>query len=119
MLIVDDEESIGFALREYFTRLGYSVDFARDKDRAEELADGDPYSILLVDLQLTAGRNDGIDVVDCMRRVQPDIKVIMLTGYGSPEAEEAARQSGVDVFLEKPQPLPLLAQEVGTLLGGR
>jgi DNA-binding response OmpR family regulator len=64
LLIIDDEEHITSALTDYFTILGYAVDFARDKNTARALLERFDYAGIITDLRLSgSGRIAGQDVI--------------------------------------------------------
>lgn len=118
ILTVDDENSILFAIRSYFTTCGYEVDCARELEEAEALLANRRYDIVIADLRLTgsSGR-EGLDVVRFLRERAPDSPIIMLTAYGSPEIESEAVELGASAFVQKPKPLAELADIVFNLLG--
>ncbi|MBZ5526576.1 MAG: response regulator [Acidobacteriia bacterium] len=118
-LFVDDQEVILFAMREYFTSLGYEVECAGELGEAVGLVRERDYSVVIADLQLTgSGCTEGLDLVRAVREKSRATRVIMLTAYGSPEVEAEAKQCGVDVFLHKPQPLAEIARLAKLLLEG-
>jgi len=51
-----------------------------------------------------------------VREKSPAARTILLTSYGTPEIETAARERGADVMILKPKPLPDLAQVVWSLI---
>jgi CheY-like chemotaxis protein len=117
ILVVDDEEPILFALREYFTALGYEVDGVREPDEAEALLASIRYDLVIADLRLTGTRGaEGLEILARARERTPRTRTILLTAYGSPEVEREAHRRGIDAFLHKPKPLPEVAQIVGRLL---
>lgn len=117
ILVVDDEESILFAVREYFTHRGYQVDCARTVDEAKALLGRGPYSVIVADLRLTGSdRVEGLEIVSCVRSRYPSTRLIVLTAYGAPDIEREARRRGVDSFLHKPTPLAELARILANLL---
>jgi DNA-binding response OmpR family regulator len=119
LLIVDDEDAILFAMREYFMIRGYRVDCARGLDETATLLSRHPYSAVIADLRLGGSHGtEGLEIVDQVRARSRGTRVILLTAYGSPEIEREARRRGVDAFLHKPRPLPELAGIVRALLGG-
>src|SRR5688572_3579258 len=64
LLIVDDEEPILFAMREYFESVGFEVDCAARLEEAETLLASRHHSALIADLRLTtAGRSEGLALV--------------------------------------------------------
>jgi DNA-binding NtrC family response regulator len=118
ILIVDDEESILFAMREYFTTRGDRVDCACGLDEATVLLDTGPYSAVVADLRLSGTRwTERLVVVDRVRAWYPAAPVIILTAYGSLDVEREACRRGADAFRQKPRPLPEVARIVLELPG--
>lgn len=101
ILIVDDESSLRTALFRVFDRQGYQVMTANCKREAEILASGDQtIDLALVDLRLPDG--DGIELMQKLRSIHPNIQVIILTGHGSIELAVRATQHGAFHFVTKP-----------------
>lgn len=122
ILIIDDEEAILFALKDYFTICGYDVDCARNEARAEELLETADacYSTVIADLRLTgSGGTEGLEIAGLVRRRCPSAALILFTAYRSPELEAEARRRGFNAILDKPRPLKEVAQVVSELLSGR
>lgn len=117
LLVVDDEESICFSMREYFSQHGYKVDTAREIEEAEGLIKATDYSVIIQDLRLgLTRRTDGIDIIKLVHKRNPETRIVVLTSYGSPETEAEARRAGADAFLRKPKPLSQVAQVVQGLI---
>src|SRR5262245_59552471 len=88
LLIVDDEEPILFAMREYFESVGFEVDCAARLDEAEALLATRHPQALIADLRLTtAGRSEGLALVAHARENSPLTRIVLLTAYGSPGIE--------------------------------
>ena len=119
LLIIDDEETILFALKRYFTRLHYQVVCATELEEAEALIAHECFDLVIADLSLTAGGStEGLEMLRFLRAKCPRTRVVLLTAYGSPAVEREAKRRGADVFLHKPQPLLALARIASQLLGG-
>jgi DNA-binding NtrC family response regulator len=117
LLVVDDEESICFSMSEYFSQHGFTVDTARELDEAEKLIRTTDYKVIIQDLRLDVTRRpDGLEIIKLAHKRNPDTHIVVLTSYGSPEVEEAARHAGADAFLRKPKPLSQVAQVVQGLI---
>jgi DNA-binding NtrC family response regulator len=117
ILIVDDEESILFAMQEYFTALGYDVDCARELGDAKVLLAHRSYAVAISDLRLTGNPGtEGLALLDYIRQHYPATRVIILTAYGLPETEQEARRRGAEAFLHKHMSLPEVAHVLATLL---
>ena len=120
LLIVDDEEPILFAMREYFTTRGYAVDCARELEEAEALISNVKYDLVIADMRLSGIQAaEGLELVAFVRQRCFSARIIIMTAYGTSEMEGEAWRLGVDFFLHKPQPLPQVAQIVENLLGSR
>lgn len=95
VLVVDDQREFRIPLEEALKSAGYHVDCAIGKtdaiDQAEE-AKGN-YDFVLVD-QYLPGANDGLELVQAIRRKFPNLKVILLTQYGDAKSAELARKIG-------------------------
>jgi DNA-binding NtrC family response regulator len=117
LLVVDDEESICFSMSEYFSQHGFKVDTAREKEEAEGLINVTEYKVIIQDLRLgMERRSDGIEIIKLVHQRNPDTRIVVLTSYGSPEAEAEARNAGADAFLRKPKPLSQVAQVIQGLI---
>lgn len=118
LLVVDDEEPILSAIREYFQPRGYDVDCARELEEAEALLAHIRYALVIADVRLTGVHgNEGLELIRFIRERSPWTRIIVLTGYGSTEIEMEAIGRGVDAFLQKPQPLAELAAIAANLTG--
>ncbi len=117
LLVVDDEESICFSMREYFSQHGFKVDTASEMEEAEGLIKVTDYQVIIQDLRLgVARRPDGIEIIKLVHQEHPDTRIVVLTSYGTPEVEAEARSAGADAFLRKPKPLSQVAQVVQGLI---
>ncbi|MGH8729521.1 MAG: response regulator [Burkholderiales bacterium] len=117
LLIVDDEEPILFAMREYFEGSGYAVDCAHDERSAGTYLAAGEYAVLIVDLRLSGfDGEEGLEIIERVRQISPTTRTIMLTAYGSPQVEARARLLGADAFLQKPMPLAKIAEVVVALI---
>ena len=117
LLVVDDEESICFSMRDYFSQHGFKVDTASEMEEAEGLIKATEYNVIIQDLRVGQARwPDGIEIIKLVHKRNPDTRIVVLTSYGSPEAEAQARSAGADAFLRKPKPLSQVAQVVQGLI---
>jgi DNA-binding NtrC family response regulator len=99
VLIVDDEESIRYGLREWLQEEGYTVVEAPDGRAALELARNEPH-IVLLDYKLPD--MDGLSVLKDLKAMPGNPVVIMMTGYGTIEMAVEAMRLGAYHFLTKP-----------------
>jgi DNA-binding NtrC family response regulator len=116
LLVVDDEQSIRFFMREYFGLYGFTVDTAREVGEAEKLIEKTDYAVIILDLRLGTTVHDGLKVLKGVHSRSPKTRVVVLTAYGSDEMEDEARRCGADAFLRKPKRLSQVAQVVHGLI---
>ena len=117
LLVVDDEESICFSLKEYFSHNGFIVDTAQEVEEAQRLISNSRYKVVIQDLRMGAKKDfEGLQVVRTVHAQSPETRIIILTAFGSAEIEDEAKLLGADAFLRKPQPLSQVAQVVRGLI---
>jgi two-component system, response regulator RegA len=100
VLIVDDDVLVRNALVREFKHRGLQADGAANLQEALTLSKTLNPDLAVVDLRLEA--QSGLEVLRELRDAQPEVRVVMLTAYGSiPMAVQAVRLGAVD-FLTKP-----------------
>jgi DNA-binding response OmpR family regulator len=115
VLIVDSEESILFALKEYFSCLGIEVDCARDAEEALALLTGVRYAVIITELSLTPLKGaQGLEIVAEARQRSAWTGIIVLTAYCTHEHEVDAVRSGADYIIQK----PLRLGQIGRIVFG-
>ena len=103
ILIVDDELSIRRTLQEILQYEGYRTREAATGDEALEQLKKEDISLVLLDIKMPG--KSGLDVLEEMQTIAPEVPVVMISGHGTIEtAVEATRKGAVD-FLEKPPDL--------------
>ncbi len=115
ILIIEDEESMREALRDWLTEGGYKVETAKDGEEGLEIISGHNISLVLLDLRLPG--KDGISVLKEAKTIRPHLKVIIITAYPSPQTKAAALKEGAVDYVPKPFDLNDLEKLIrGTLL---
>jgi DNA-binding NtrC family response regulator len=113
ILMVDDKVTLCFSMCEYFKLYNYQVDCAHNVDDATTCLNASRYAVMIIDLALGGTYElSGFKVIKIARERFPDMRVIVLTAYGTAESESAARHLGVNAFLHKPSPLSEVARIV-------
>lgn len=100
ILVVDDEESVRWALRKALERANYRVDLAVDGPSGLKAAEDPGVDLALLDVRLP-GR-DGLDVLREIRKRRPDLPVIMMTAYGTLQVAVEAMKLGAYDYIGKP-----------------
>jgi len=118
VLVVEDEATIRFALREYFAAQGWSVACAASVVEGLQELSQSPFHVAILDLRLGDDRDGGILLAERIAKSYPRTRTILLTAYGSKETWTAARAIGVDEVLDKPTPLWELKETACRLAAG-
>src|ERR1700687_3836901 len=118
ILVVDDEATILFAMKEFFSHGGFAVDCASEREEAEALIANVQYAAVIADLRLLGSEVGGVlAVVTAARERAADTRIVLLTAYATREIEARARRHGADLVLRKPRPLQEIGHCVCALLG--
>jgi PAS domain S-box-containing protein len=115
ILIADDEPEILKLVETAMTELGYSVVCANNGIEAVERANGD---IQLIILDMIMPEMDGVAALRFIRQKMPDVKVLVSSGYTSPEKTPVLERLGIEGFVQKPFELAKLAATVRDVLDG-
>ena len=100
VLVIDDEVAVNNNVRKILKKKGYRVDQATSKAEALEKINQRDYRLVLLDLKMPGVK--GLELLEAIRTVQPQARVIIITGYASIEtAVETARMGAVD-YVPKP-----------------
>ncbi len=101
MLIVDDEQEIRNLMAQNFSMEGLEVDTASVAEEAILKAKSKQYDFMLVDLVLP-GRLNGLDIIQRVRKVLPDIYIVAISGFCGNEISERVIHAGANNFVTKP-----------------
>ena len=100
LLIVDDDAPFRQRLARAMEKRGFEVSAAESVAEGLALARRGPPAFGVVDLRLEDG--NGLDVVEAIRELRPDSRVVVLTGYGAIATAVAAVKIGAVDYLSKP-----------------
>ncbi|HEX8482624.1 MAG TPA: sigma-54 dependent transcriptional regulator [Allosphingosinicella sp.] len=102
ILVVDDERDIRELVAGVLEDEGYQTRSAADSDSAlEAIAQRRP-SLVLLDVWLQGSRLDGLDLLDEIKRRDPSIPVLVISGHGNLDTAVTAIRRGASDFIEKP-----------------
>ncbi len=102
ILVVDDEADIRDLVSGVLEDDGYTARMAADSDCAlSAIADRRP-SLVLLDVWLKGSRLDGLDLLDEIKRRDPSLPVLVISGHGNLDTAVAAIRRGAVDFIEKP-----------------
>ena len=102
ILIVDDEQDIRELIGDILRDEGYAVRLAANSDACMTEINAEAPALMILDIWLKDSRMDGIDILKTVKRDNPDIPVVIISGHGNIEIAVAAIRQGAYDFIEKP-----------------
>jgi two-component system cell cycle sensor histidine kinase/response regulator CckA len=119
VLLVDDEEDIRQVGRELLEAMGYEVMLAKDGQEAIELYKKACNSIDIVLLDMVMPNMGGGQAYDRMKEINPDVKVLLSSGYSIDGEAAEILERGCDGFIQKPFGMKQLSGRIREVLGKR
>ncbi len=102
ILIIDDNSDIRFILDELIKESGYKTRLAANFNQALSEIDKKLPDVAIIDVKLDKGDNDGIQLLDHIKKKNSDIPVIMISGHANIEMAVNSLKSGAFEFIQKP-----------------
>ena len=102
ILIVDDEKDIRELIGDILKDEGYAIRLAGNSDDCMAQINAELPSLIILDIWLKDSRMDGIDILKTVKRDNPDVPVVIISGHGNIEIAVAAIKQGAYDFIEKP-----------------
>jgi DNA-binding NtrC family response regulator len=100
VLVVDDERTLRFTLKESLSEDGYRVDTAADGSEALEKFEKGDFQLVLLDQKLPD--QGGLEVLKRIKSIRPDAQVVMMTAFGKFENAVEATKAGCYDYVGKP-----------------
>ena len=102
ILIVDDERDIRELISDILKDEGFTTRLAGTSDQCMAEINKEPPALMILDIWLKDSTMDGIDILKSVKRDNPDIPVVIISGHGNIEIAVAAIKQGAYDFIEKP-----------------
>jgi CheY-like chemotaxis protein len=118
VLIADDDHAVRSLASTVLHEAGYTVELADDGLKAVERLRQLGERVSLVLLDLTMPNLGGAEAALELRRIQPNIPIVAMSGYGDVEVMERFSGARIDDFLPKPFSPEQLAAKVRDVLSG-
>ncbi len=110
VLIIDDEKMICKSLQAGLSDMGYITEDAQNKEEALEKVSSFKPNLVLTDMRL--GTDNGIELIDHIKKIDNDIEVIVMTAYSDIASAVLAIKKGAFDYINKPFEL----EEIGLIL---
>lgn len=99
-LLVDDDDVLTSVLARALTRRGFKCMEAQSAEQALDLCRSRPFDRVVLDLKLA--ESSGLQLIPQLLAIQPEMKIVMLTGYSSIATAVEAIKLGAENYLPKP-----------------
>jgi len=110
ILLVDDEEQFLKVLSQRLEGRGMKVDSSTSGEDALKKVEGKNFDAIILDLAMPG--MGGLETLRRIRKENPDLQIIMLTGHGSIETGVEAIKEGAVDFLEKPANIDQILKKI-------
>lgn len=101
ILVVDDEEGIRHGIRTFFKKKNFTVYAQENYSSAVAVAKKRDIDIAIVDIRLKEGKS-GIDLIRELKKIEPNIIIIVITGFGSIDTAVNSMREGASDYIVKP-----------------
>ncbi len=102
ILVVDDEKDIRDLIGEILTDDGHEIRLAENSEQAVNYINLDPPQLIILDIWLKDSKMDGIEILKTVKKNNPTIPVVIISGHGNIKIAVAAVKQGAYDFIEKP-----------------
>ncbi len=103
ILIIDDEASIRYTLREILEFENYDIDEAKDGAEGLKMVQDNKYDVVLCDIKMP--KMDGMEVLEKAMTLEKDTQFVMISAHGTIETAVDATKKGAFDFISKPPDL--------------
>jgi DNA-binding NtrC family response regulator len=110
VLLVDDEKDFLDALGERMANRGMNVSTTTSAKEAVKKVAEESYDAIVLDLQMP--EMDGIEALKAIKKINPDMQVILLTGHATVEKGIEAMKLGAMDLIEKPADIETIAEKI-------
>lgn len=116
ILFIDDEKSINHLTKKGMEKLGYSVKTFMDPIHALKVfrSHHKKFDIIVTDMAMP--KLNGLDLFDQLKRINPQIPIVLCTGYSDVIDKEKSEEMGFSAFVQKPFSMEMLSSKIRKVL---
>jgi DNA-binding NtrC family response regulator len=114
VLLVDDEDEMVTALAERLSLRGIEADWVNSGEDAIARVTDKKYDIVVLDVKMPG--MSGLETMEQVQKLQPETKVIFLTGHGSISEFNSCIEAGACFYLMKPTDIEVLIEKMNEAL---
>ncbi|QJB55028.1 response regulator [Pseudodesulfovibrio sp. zrk46] len=116
IIVVDDISDAGMLVKRILERKGHTVNAFTEEEDALTFVAENPVELAILDIKLK--KMTGVEVLEELKKLKPEIKAIMLTGYPTLETARDALRLGAQEYCVKPINKDELETKVAEVIGG-
>ena len=110
VLMVDDEEQFRSTTSKILNRRGYETTVAESGEEAIDILKKTSQDVVILDIRMPG--MDGLEALAQIKKIDPDVRIIMLTGHGGGESAKESLEHGAFDYLNKPCDIELLSLKI-------
>jgi two-component system chemotaxis response regulator CheY len=110
ILVVEDESDVRTLISLILQAAGHTVAEAYDGQAALEQFNAGHFDLVITDMNMP--RMDGLELIQNLRQQQPDLYIMLITGYGTTDTEKRASELGANEYLSKPFDIEVLRDRI-------
>jgi DNA-binding response OmpR family regulator len=99
-MIIEDDKEMRSLLKDFLEEEGFETDSASNGVDALQVLSKDHFDLVITDIRMPG--LTGLDILPRMRRLKPEIPIIVMTAYGSDDVRRRSLERGATIYLEKP-----------------
>jgi len=100
ILVVEDDAEMRSLLKDFFTEEGFETDSVSNGSEAFRKLVREPFDLVITDIRMPG--LTGLDILPGIKKLQPNVPIIVITAFGSEEIRLRAMARGATSYLEKP-----------------
>jgi len=100
ILIVEDDEEMKALLRDVIEEEGHKTDSVNNGSEAFRKLVKQSFDLIITDIRMPG--LTGLDILPGMRKLHPEVPIVVITAFGSEEIQRKALERGANAYLEKP-----------------
>lgn len=100
ILVIEDDEEMRALLKDFFLEEGLETDSANNGSEAFRKLVKESFDLVITDIRMPG--LTGLDILPGIRKLQPEVPIIVITAFGSEEIRQRVLEKGATAYLEKP-----------------
>ena len=100
ILIIEDDDEMRSLLKDFVLAEGYEADSVEKGTYAFSKLLTEPFDLIITDIRMPGF--SGLDILPDLRKLKPDVSIVVITAFGSDEVYYKALERGANAYLEKP-----------------